>query len=344
MHNIIKSQQKSIKRFLIQRVKVMAGALLFGLFFSLVLMTELWYISLITYVQLELFFWLGQQFFKSIEIKSTKIKATIIVRLLLFYATVLCIALIFLVAVYLFQHFIQGINPVGLLPSLTSVEMKNFFKMLLIGFAIGSVFFFYVQWSEALKNQELLEKEKLIFQCETLKNQLDPHFLFNNLNTLSSLVKSNPDLSEAFIQKFASVYRYILDNQEKKLVTVAKEMCFVQEYFFLRKIRDEEKIELHIDIEGVEDAFILPVSVQLLVENALKHNQATRSNPLIITINKENHNGLTVINNLQKKMHLTHSSGIGLKNLNERCKLILNREIRIVQTNSEFMVTIPIVL
>lgn len=344
MPNKIKYQPKSIKEFLVQRVKVMAGAMLFGLFFSLVLMTEFWYITLITYIQLELFFWLGQQFFKSIEIKSTRFKTTIIIRLLLFYATVLCIALIFLIGVFFFQHYIEGQNPVSLIPSLTSLEMKNFFKMLLIGFAIGSVFFFYVQWSEALKNQEQLEKEKLIFQYETLKNQLDPHFLFNNLNTLSSLVKSDPDLSEDFIQKLASVYRYILDNHEKKLVSVTEELRFVEEYFFLRKIRDEEKIELHMNLTGLEDALILPVSVQLLVENALKHNLATRQNPLIITIKKENHNSLTVTNNLQKKMHLTDSSGIGLKNLNERCKLILNREIRIVQTNNEFMVTIPVAL
>lgn len=168
--------------------------------------------------------------------------------------------------------------------------------------------------------------------------------MFNNLNTLSSLVKSNPDLSEEFIQKLAFVYRYILDNQGKKLVPVAKEISFVEEYFFLRKIRDEEKIELHVYIDGLENAFILPVSVQLLVENALKHNQATRQNPLIITIKKENHNSLTVINNLQKKMHLTDSSGIGLKNLNERCKLILKREIHTVQTNNEFIVTIPVAL
>jgi len=99
-----------------------------------------------------------------------------------------------------------------------------------------------------------------------------------------------------------------------------------------------------MNLTGLEDALILPVSVQLLVENALKHNLATRQNPLIITIKKENHNSLTVINNLQKKMHLTDSSGIGLKNLNERCKLILNREISIVQTNNEFMVTIPVAL
>jgi LytS/YehU family sensor histidine kinase len=171
---------------------------------------------------------------------------------------------------------------------------------------------------------------------------VNPHFLFNSLNTLSSLVRENPDLSEEFIQKLSHIYRYILDDKSAEMVPLSEELKFVQDYFYLQKIRDEEKIELKIEINNLERAGILPVSLQLLVENALKHNSATRSNPLVITIHNEGLEKLVVRNNLQKKTRLNESSGIGLKNLNERCRLIINREIEIQETSEEYIVRIPV--
>ncbi|HDR51657.1 MAG TPA: histidine kinase, partial [Mariniphaga anaerophila] len=202
-------------------------------------------------------------------------------------------------------------------------------------------FFFYSQWSDALKREEKLAQEKLLFQYETLKSQVNPHFLFNSLNTLSSLVHNNPSLSEEFIRKLSNIYGYILENQEKDLVSLTDEVQFVREYFSLQKIRDEEKIELKVELTETEDLLIPPVSLQLLIENALKHNAATRKNPLIVTIHNEGLDKLVVRNNLQPKSQLGSSSKTGLKNLNERCRLILKREIEIIQTETEFAVKIP---
>lgn len=207
---------------------------------------------------------------------------------------------------------------------------------------MGAVFFFYSQWADAVKHMQKLREEKLIFQYETLKSQVNPHFLFNSLNTLSSLVRKNTDLSEKFIQRLSMVYRYVLENQEKDLVTVETELDFVNDFFYLQKIRDNEKIRIQTDMNGSGKARIIPVSLQMLVENALKHNKASRNEPLEITIHFEGLDKIVVRNNLQIKEQLNTSSGIGLKNLDERCKLILGRPIEVMKTPDEFIVKLPI--
>ena len=220
--------------------------------------------------------------------------------------------------------------------------MRGFLIATMVGFGFGALFFFYAQWSDSLKREQQLEQEKLIFQYETLKNQVNPHFLFNSLNTLSSLVGQDSKLSEQFIQKLSAVYRYVLENKDKELVPLSTELNFVKNFFYLQKIRDQEKIELEIEKNGPENVYILPVSLQMLVENALKHNQATRKEPLKITIHFEGLDKLVVRNDLRKKTKLEESSGLGLNNLNERCRLILHREIELKKTAGEFIVKVPV--
>jgi LytS/YehU family sensor histidine kinase len=222
--------------------------------------------------------------------------------------------------------------------------MKGFFMATLTGFGFGAIFFFYVQWKEAVERAQKLREEKLIFQYETLQNQVNPHFLFNSLKSLSSLIRKDIDLSEQFIQKLSSVYRYILDNREKELVPLASELDFVNNYFFLQQLRDGDKIALKNETCDISGLLIVPVSIQLLVENALKHNISTRKQPLEITIHMEGIDKITVRNNLQKKTQLEPSSKIGLKNLNERCRLILTREIETAETADEFVVKTPVKL
>lgn len=223
-------------------------------------------------------------------------------------------------------------------------ELNSFFSATAVGFGFGAIFFFYSQWAEAVKRMKKLKEEKLIFQYETLKTQVNPHFLFNSLNTLSSLVSHDVKLSEQFIQKLSSVYRYVLENQEKELVSLSAEMAFVNDYYYLQKIRDAEKISLKLELPNHNAALIMPVSIQMLLENALKHNAATRKQPLEITIHFEGIDKIVVRNTLQAKTRLSESSKIGLKNLNERCKLILNREIEVQKNTHEFVVKVPVKL
>ena len=340
---------KTLKHKLFWHLKVFAGAVFVSLIFAFVLNQEinpgLMIMPLgLTFMQLELFIWLGNWFFESLQVDAPGFKRQIIIRLLVFYVVVLVLALVLFVLVYAIQYIIHFNDFSQFWPTLLNMEMKGFFIATFVGFGIGGLFFFYVMWAEAVDNMKKLREEKLIFQYETLKSQVNPHFLFNSLNSLSSLIRKDPDLSEQFIQKLSSVYRYILDNREKELVPLATELEFVNNYFYLQKIRDEDKIILNNELKETEKLEVLPVSLQLLVENALKHNAATRKQPLEITIHSEGLDKLVVRNNLQKKMQLNDSSKIGLKNLSERSRLILNREIEIQETEDEFVVKIPVKL
>jgi two-component system, LytTR family, sensor kinase len=340
---------KTLNQKLLWHLKVLAGAVFISLIFSFVLNQKitsgLMVMPLIlTFMQLEIFIWLGNWFFKSIQVEAPGFKRRIIIRLLVFYAVVLLLALVLFVLVYAIQYSIHFDEFSQFWPTLLNLEMKGFFIATFVGFGIGGLFFFYVSWAEAVDNVKKLREEKLIFQYETLKSQVNPHFLFNSLNTLLSLVRTEPELSEKFVQKLSSIYRYTLENREKELVTLSAELDFVNDYFYLQKIRDDGKIELKTELNIDVNALIVPVSLQLLVENALKHNVSTRKQPLEIIIHNEGIDKLVVRNNLQVKIQLADSSKIGLKNLNERCRLILDREIEIMPTADEFIVKVPVKL
>lgn len=342
------TNQKTLKQKIYWHLKLLGGAVLVSILFMFVLNqqinqpVQLVMPFLLTYLQLEIFIWLGTYFFQSVKIDSQGFRKQIVLRLLIFYAVVLILATILFVAVYAIQYSIHYPDFSQFFPSLLQLEMKGFFVATLTGFGFGAIFFFYVQWKEAVDRAQKLREEKLIFQYETLQNQVNPHFLFNSLNSLSSLIRKDIDLSEKFIQKLSSVYRYILDNREKELVPLTSELDFVNNYFFLQQLRDGDKISLKTETGDISGLLIVPVSIQLLVENALKHNISTRKQPLEITIHREGIDKITVRNNLQKKTQLEPSSKIGLKNLDERCRLILNRGIEIAETADEFVVKTPL--
>jgi sensor histidine kinase YesM len=331
---------------MVWHLKVLAGAVLISLLFSLALRRELFHEGLLnmfmlTFIQLEIFLWLGTWFFQSVKPDDKGFIQKNLIRLVLFYICVLVIAFVLLMAMF-FYHYLRNNGDFSHFFSDLFLETKSFFTATLIGFAIGALSFFYSQWADAIKRMQKLREEKLIFQYETLKSQVNPHFLFNSLNTLSSLVSKDVTLSEKFIHKLSSVYRYVIENQDKELVGVEEEISFVKAYFYLQKIRDGEKIHLKLEIKEEGKEMIIPVSIQMLVENAIKHNAATRHEPLEITIHYEGMDKLVVRNRLQQKTQLSTSSNIGLKNLNERCRLIVGREIEIQETAEEFVVKVPI--
>jgi LytS/YehU family sensor histidine kinase len=195
-------------------------------------------------------------------------------------------------------------------------------------------------WLEMMKIVNQTREQMLIFQNETLKNQLNPHFLFNSLNTLSSLISVQPDKAEQFTLKLSDIYRYILENRENETVSLKDEIEFVKDYFFLQKIRDEGKIDLHFEIED-ENCKIVPVSLQLLVENAFKHNASTREKPLVVTILQKG-DRVEVRNNLQPRKLISESSGLGLENLSKRINMQTGKSMEIKQTADEFIVKMPL--
>ena len=338
---------KTLKQKFIWHLKVLLGSFAVSIAFGLALLHNITLVNFmvmvaITFVQLEVFMWIQFNLFRSLDHNSKSYPKQLIWRLLLFYIIVLCIAFFTFLCLFTFHFAKSGASFTLFYDSLIHSDLKQFFIALAVGLGIGSIIFFYGEWIKSIKNMHKLKEEKLRFQYETLKSQVNPHFLFNSLNVLSSVVISNPALSEQFIQKLSSVYRYVIDNQDKNLVPLSEEIEFVQQFFFLQKIRDEEKIELKIDVRDDSGVYVLPVSVQLLAENALKHNTATRREPLLVTIHFEGIDKLVVRNDLRQKTQLKETSKTGLKNLNARSELILGRKIEVIETMNEFIVKIPV--
>jgi len=202
-----------------------------------------------------------------------------------------------------------------------------------------SVTFFYILWQKSAKREQRLITENLKYRYSTLKAQVNPHFLFNSLNILSEM---NREDSEVYIQKLSGIYRYLLENEEADLVPLDQELQFAKKYFDLHHERDGEKIALEIDIRNPTQFQIIPLSLQILIENALKHNTRSLSSPLHIRMTMED-DYIVVANNIQRKTSMENSTRIGLSNLKERVKLSMNRELIIRKDAGEFNVKLPVV-
>jgi PAS domain S-box-containing protein len=189
-----------------------------------------------------------------------------------------------------------------------------------------------------------LQKENLQSQFDVLKQQVNPHFLFNSLNVLTSLIRLEPELAEKFTEHLAKVYRYVLENKDNELVTLSTEMSFLDAYIFLINIRFMEKVVVNIRIPDDKRNFrIIPLAMQLLIENAIKHNAMSKKSPLVIDIYIDENNQLNVVNNLQEReAHMT-STGVGLKNIQNRYKLLNNTVPVFEKTATHFKAIIPLV-
>lgn len=196
--------------------------------------------------------------------------------------------------------------------------------------------------SEMVRNAQL-EKAKVQAELEALKNQIDPHFIFNSLNTLSHLIEERPSKAKQFNDNLADVYRYILQNKSRDLVFLQEEITFIEDYFSLLKIRFENAVQLNINIgEHLYEKFLIPpISLQVLIENAIKHNEFSDTSPLAVTITLEG-DELIVHNKTSKKILRKTSSKIGLQNLNERYKLTTEQSIVVQEEPNKFVVKLPV--
>ena len=196
--------------------------------------------------------------------------------------------------------------------------------------------------SEMLKNEQL-ERAKAEAELEALKNQIDPHFIFNSLNTLSHLIEEKPVKAKQFNDNLADVYRYILQNKARDLVLLKEEIIFLENYFSLLKIRFEQAVQMKIaiDEQDMDQYLVPPISLQILVENAIKHNEFSDTIPLTIDIKLVN-DDLMIHNPVRKKSLRKPSSKIGLQNLRERYRLITNKEITIKEEEKIFTVVLPV--
>jgi len=189
-----------------------------------------------------------------------------------------------------------------------------------------------------------IDRERSQAELEALRKELDPHFIFNSLNTLNHLIVNNPQQAYMFNNKLAQVYKYFLVNKNNELISIYDELEFIDSYFFLLQIRHDNKLTLHTELNGNDErvTMIPPFALQILVENAIKHNEFSEVKPLNIKITVNNEY-LKVCNNVKPKPYLVHSTGIGLKNLSSRYKILCNRDIVIENTDEYFAVRLPLI-
>lgn len=209
--------------------------------------------------------------------------------------------------------------------------------------------YFFDQWKMKILETERLAKEKALTQKEharvqydNLKNQLNPHFLFNSLASLNSLIFENQELASQFLQQLSKVYRYVLENKDRELVSLQTETKFIQHYLMLLKTRFGDGFLTDIRIEpGKEERRIVPITLQILIENALKHNKVGEASPLRICIRTEG-DFLIVSNNLQKKTMVETSNGMGLENMRTLYTYLSPEAIEILEEEKNFTVKVPL--
>jgi Histidine kinase len=300
-------------------------------------------VFIMLFAQLEVFIFLGSRLFADLNFDRDpgEITRIVLFRFSIFLAGCLLVSMILFILLQYAGLWISGQDLSNVLYDFIHFGIKGWFDTTISGLFFGAIIFIVLLWQASLRREQKLREEKLIFQNETLQSQVNPHFLFNSLNTLSALVTAQPEVAEEFINRLASIYRYILENGSKERVPLPVELSFIRDYFYLHKIRDDGKILLDISVGENDNSEILPVSLQILVENAIKHNMATRESPLRIRIYIEN-NSVVVKNNLQKMALQLESTHIGLRNLAQRLKLISGKDLVIDETATDFIVKIPL--
>lgn len=239
------------------------------------------------------------------------------------------------------------VTPVlGGTPVTPDILRKAIFGSVLITLMIIAIYesiYFSRRWRMSIMRNEVLKRQNLISEFESLKHQVNPHFLFNSLNTLTHLIESDKSTAVRFVQHMASVYRYVLQGKEGPLVEMEKEVRFVEMYIFLLMQRFTEGLEIDIAPEVKQSRTLIPpLTLQILVENAVKHNIIGKERPLHVQVYIAD-GQLVVTNNLQKKSVLEKYTKIGLRNIKERYHYLVDKPVEIIQDALNFTVFLPLI-
>ena len=277
----------------------------------------------------------------SLRIKLPEFRQTVmrVVLLIVVHSCIMTLSMAFIFYGFSAIHFLGY-----------QMDLHNFRLSVILGVTITLIAttiwegeYIFDKWKESLAEKELLEQLQLQDEFESLKSQVNPHFLFNCFNTLSSLISEDPSQAEKFLDEMSKVYRYLLRNNQDGLTTLKVELQFIRSYFQLLKSRYGNAVELKIEIDKKYENYLLPsLSLQLLIENAVKHNIISKQMPLVIDIFTTTGNKLIVNNNLQLKVIKAPSNKIGLENIRAKYELLEHQGFQVVDDHKNFTVVLPL--
>ncbi|MCP4456602.1 MAG: hypothetical protein GY816_01030 [Cytophagales bacterium] len=244
------------------------------------------------------------------------------------------------IACYAFLYLVIWDNPLWFPTIFLYTSLVYFVSLCFMVFVNASPLI--TSWKSSILKTELLEKQTVEAKLEALRTQLSPHFFFNNLSILNGLIEKHPDKAKDLIAKLSEVFRYILKHKNDEIVPLSEEVDFLKDYMFLIKSRFEEKVIFSTKIEHTNGLWIPPVTLQQLIENAVKHNEASYNKPLKINVYLENDH-LVVINNLQERKGVVLSSSIGLVNIKKRFEMLIDKPVTISNDDEEYRVCLPLI-
>jgi two-component system, LytTR family, sensor kinase len=247
---------------------------------------------------------------------------------------------------YLLVQFIMFLLVYGSLPeNMLRWTLQYSYIAILISLGISLIYTaagFFRNWKDSQLEAERFRAEMLMYKYESLQNQINPHFLFNSFNVLSDLVYEDQQKAVDFIRQMSQLFRYVLDSRDRELVPIKEELEFLEAYRSLLQTRFEDKLTIRQEFEPGKGEMIVPMTLQLLIENCVKHNEISASQPLTVTIMR-NGEYLRVVNNLQVKSAQLNSNKTGLSNIRQQFKYFTSREIVTTETDRTFSVEVPII-
>jgi len=248
--------------------------------------------------------------------------------------------LLIFISFYLWAKLAQGIS-LDLIMDEALPSLKVAFIFMFLSILLGNTVLFFKNWKAATIQQEELKRAHLALQYQNLKDQVRPHFLFNSLSSLATLINTDAEKATLFVHKLSDVYRYVLEQRENELVPLKDDLKFMENYIFLQKIRfgDNLKVESSLDLDP--NRMVIPLSLQMLVENAIKHNEISQEHPLVISISSTGNSQVIVKNNLQRREVSEPSLGTGLENLRKQIAWFSDDPLLIHAETDAFIVRMP---
>ncbi len=247
----------------------------------------------------------------------------------------------FVLVQFIMYYFVLGIPPAEAIQSIQYSIIITFLISLFISLVFTAVGFFRA-WRSSVLSEAELKSQMMAYKYESLRNQINPHFLFNSFNVLSDLVYDDQAQAIRFIRQLSDLFRYVLDSRDKELVSLGEEMKFLDSYIYLLKTRFGDKLDLRTNLTPNASELIVPMTLQLLVENAVKHNEVSERFPLTVEI-RRNGDYLEVENSLRKKNVGEDSKNTGLKNISQQYSFFTEKEIEVTHNETNFLVRIPLI-